>query len=67
MQQIIVDVAPDGAVTIDAVGYAGADCEAATRFLEEALGQVAERQYKPEHRRPNLTRTRRQQRLGGKP
>ena len=27
-----------GEIQIDAVGFKGADCEMATRFLEEALG-----------------------------
>ena len=44
MQQTIhVDIAPDGSLKIDAVGFTGADCEQATRFLEDALGQVAEK------------------------
>ena len=37
-QEIHVDIAPDGALAIDAVGFTGPDCDQATRFLEEALG-----------------------------
>jgi len=48
MQEIHVDIAPDGSLKIDAVGFTGADCEQATHFLEEALGQVAEKRKKPE-------------------
>jgi len=53
-------IAPDGTLTIDAVGFKGADCDQATRFLEQALGLTTGRQRKPEHhiRRQN------QQRLG---
>ena len=48
MKQIIVEVEPDGAVTIDAVGFTGTDCVAATQFLEEALGAKTQVQTKPE-------------------
>jgi hypothetical protein len=49
MQHILVDIAPDGSVKIDAVGFTGADCEAATAFLETALGRIGERRTKPEY------------------
>jgi hypothetical protein len=45
--EVIVDTA--GQIKIDAVGFQGADCEKATAFLEEALGQVSDRQRKPEY------------------
>ena len=50
---IEVVVGPDGTLKIDAVGFQGADCEKATQFLEEALGQVSGRQRKPEYQRRN--------------
>lgn len=46
---IEVVVRPDGSLWIDAVGFQGADCEKATAFLEQALGQAAERKRKPEY------------------
>jgi len=46
---IEVVVGPDGTLKIDAVAFQGADCEKATQFLEEALGQVSARQRKPEY------------------
>jgi len=58
---IEVVIQPSGALKIDAVGFQGADCEKATRFLEEALGQVRSRTRKPGHRQ----HARRQQRIGG--
>ena len=61
-RSIDVIVHPDGSLKIDAVGFQGADCEKATRFLEEALGQATSRQRKPEflsHRTVS-----RQQRIG---
>ncbi len=51
MKTIRIDIAADGTVAIDAAGFSGPDCEQATKFLEEALGDVQERKLKPEHRR----------------
>ena len=51
-----------GEVAIDAVGFKGADCEQATRYLEEALGVVGLKRKKPEyHQRRSINR---QQELG---
>jgi hypothetical protein len=46
---IEVTVSPMGDITIDAVGFKGADCEQATKFLEEALGVPAQKVRKPEY------------------
>ena len=46
---IEVTVSPRGEILIDAIGFKGADCEKATRFLEEALGVVGQKQKKPEY------------------
>ncbi len=51
MKQIEVDIATDGSITIDAVGFSGPDCGQATRFLEEALGKTVSSRHKPEYRR----------------
>ena len=53
-------VKPDGSLMIDAVGFHGADCEKATRFLEQALGKTSSKQKKPEYHR----QTQRQQQIG---
>ena len=45
---IEIIISPQGQVQIDAVGFKGADCELATRYLEEALGTVGTKQKKPE-------------------
>ena len=58
--EVVVDAA--GQIKIDAVGFQGADCEKATAFLEEALGQVANRQRKPEFQ--SRSRVSRRQRVG---
>ena len=55
-------MSPEGDILIDAVGFKGADCEKATRFLEEALGVAGPKQKKPEyHQRGRTAQT---QRLG---
>ena len=58
---IEVIIKPDGTLKIDAVGFQGADCEKATRFLEVALGKVAGKQKTPEFHR----QVQHQQRVGG--
>ena len=47
MEQIIIDIDPDGSLRIDAVGFQGSDCEQATKFIEQALGTVAQRRKSP--------------------
>ena len=59
---IEITVAPTGEIQIDAVGFKGADCEQATKFLEEALGTINARQKKPEYHQSN--RSKAQQRIG---
>jgi len=50
MKPIIeVIVASTGEIKIDAVGFKGADCDKATRFLEEALGAIDHKAKKPEY------------------
>ena len=59
---IEVIVSPKGDISIDAVGFKGADCERATRYLEEALGVIDNLVKKTEYHALNTSRT--QQRLG---
>ncbi len=59
-KSIEVILQPDGSLKIDAVGFQGADCEKATAFLEQALGQTTGKEKKPEYYR----QVRRQQRVG---
>ena len=46
---IEIIIAPTGEITIDAVGFKGADCEKATKFLEQALGGVGGRTRKADY------------------
>jgi hypothetical protein len=55
-------VSPSGDISIDAVGFKGADCEKATRFLEDALGAVGRRVRKPEYHQTAKSKT--QQQIG---
>jgi len=54
-RSIEVTVSPIGDITIDAVGFKGADCEKATRFLEETLGIAGPKQKKPEYHQRGTT------------
>ena len=59
---IEVTVSPKGEILIDAVGFKGADCEKATKYLEEALGVSGPKQKKPEYHQ--CGRTAQTQKLG---
>jgi hypothetical protein len=59
---IEVIVSPMGDIAINAIGFKGADCEKATRFIEEALGTVATRNKKREF---SQTRSQRLQQKAG--
>ena len=59
---IDIIVSPNGEITINAIGFKGADCEKATRAMEEALGGVSNRVKKPEYHAS--TTAKHQQRLG---
>lgn len=48
-KNIVVIVKPDGSISIDAVGFKGAECEKATKFLHDSLGQVQSSKKKPEY------------------
>ena len=62
-ERIDVWISPEGAITLDAVGYTGKTCEEATRFLEEALGLPGKRVRKGEFYR-KTTRNNNRQQLG---
>lgn len=52
-----------GEVSIEAIGYKGGACTAATEVLERALGTVTERKKKPEYNASGNVAS--QQRVGG--
>lgn len=59
---IEIIITPGGGITIDAVGFKGADCEQATKFLEDALGKTTQKRRKPEY--TQRTHNQKQQRVG---
>ena len=63
-QEIRVDIAPDGTLHIEAHGYTGSSCRAATARIEAALGAVRSRRLKTETRQVRVT-GRLRNRLGG--
>jgi hypothetical protein len=39
-KQIILTIAPDGTPTLQTKGFSGSDCKRASKYLEDALGDV---------------------------
>lgn len=62
MKVVEILISPLGQLTINAVGFSGTDCEKATAFLEQALGQLTSKQRKPEWHQQN--RRANQQKVG---
>ncbi len=62
-RKIHVRITPAGAITVEAEGFHGKGCEAATKAIEDALGKPGSRTHKPEYWRQSQT-TKNQQRLG---
>ncbi len=48
-KSIEIVVNTDGSLKIEALGFAGPDCEKATAFLEQALGVASTRKRKVEY------------------
>ncbi len=62
MPRIIeVTVAPTGETTVQTRGYAGTDCQQASKFLEQALGVVAADQKTAEFYLPSVAQQQVQQ------
>ena len=59
---IEIVVSTTGEFTIEGVGFKGAGCEKATKFLEEALGVVSTKVKKPEFHQQAVVQ--KQQQLG---
>ena len=63
-KRITVRVTPAGDITVEAHGFHGKGCEAATKAIENALGKPGNRTRKPEYCRQSNRQKNRQQ-LGG--
>lgn len=62
-RKIHVRINPSGEITVEAEGFKGNGCEAATKAIEEALGKPGNRTRKPEFWRQETT-GKNQQKLG---
>lgn len=63
-RKIHVRITPAGEITVEAEGFRGNGCEAATKAIEEALGKSGTRTRKPEFwRQENSGKN--HQKLGG--
>ena len=55
---IEITVSPNGSSTIETKGFTGPDCQNASRFIEQVLGQKVSARLKPEfytsHTQPTL-------------
>ena len=64
IRRISVRVSPTGEISVEAIGYKGKGCEAATKAIEDALGNPGTRTRKADYWRQEST-SKNQQRLGG--
>ncbi len=62
-RKIHVRISPAGEITVEAEGFHGKGCEAATKAIEDALGKPGSRTRKPEYWRQENSR-KNQQKLG---
>lgn len=62
MKAVEILINTSGQITINATGFSGTECEKATAFLEQVLGEITARQRKPEWHQRNRRTT--QQRIG---
>ena len=60
-RRIHVRVTPTGEITVEADGFQGKGCEAATKAIEDALGKPRERTRKPDFWRRSNRNTNQQQ------
>lgn len=63
-RRIQVRVSPAGEISVEAEGFNGRGCEAATKAIEDALGKAKTRTRKPSFRK-RLQGTQNKQQLGG--
>lgn len=49
MKQVTIEIDTDGNIRVEASGFKGADCEKATKAMEEALGKAGDRKKKPDY------------------
>ena len=57
MAEISIEIKPNGEVELKVDGVKGASCMDLTKFLEEALGEVVDRQHTSEYFENEVTET----------
>ena len=57
-KEVIIDISADGELRLETTGFSGADCERATRELEQALGHVERSTRTPEFYQPTRVQQR---------
>lgn len=50
MQEVVIDISVDGNVTVEGKGFTGSECQAITKEIEQALGDVVQTELKAEFR-----------------
>ena len=60
-RRIHVKVSPVGEITVEAKGFHGKGCEAATKAIEDALGKTKQRTRKPDFWRQKNRQSNQQQ------
>ena len=63
-RRILVRISTQGDIVVEAEGFQGKGCQAATKAIEDALGKPGTRTRKAEYWRQEST-SKNQQRLGG--
>ncbi len=49
-KEIVVEIKPDGAITIEGKNFKGIECDRAMKVFEDALGVTKSRTNKPEYK-----------------
>lgn len=50
MQEIVIDIEPNGEIKMEGKGFVGAECDQYMQGIEDALGEIQKKELKPEYR-----------------
>ena len=65
MKQIIVEISPDGEITIETRGFKGKACLKESKFLKDVLGREISQQLTPAYYQENKKKTKKYLQLCG--
>lgn len=54
MEQVVITIGKGGATTVEAKGFRGKGCKAATEALERAIGSTTASKLKPEYHQTEI-------------